>query len=839
MRISKKHSILKMIDTCYQAHTEIKKNIELKNSISAEEILGLCQEGAISIGTAIETSEGERFITIPYIEEYCESIYDIYHMLDMEQVPDANEAYERLNKQLSDIENSIKEDVPVKLEMVFLPYKVSMWDSLESVWRAAYDDPDCDAYVIPIPYYDKNPDGSFRNEYYEGEEFPKDVPITHYNDYDFIGRHPDVVFIHNPYDHGNYVTSVHPFFYSAKIKEYCDKLVYIPYYSSAEVNPDSEEVMRAKAGFVLTYGVLNSDLVIVQSENTKKLFVNILSREVPGTNRDYWEQRILGLGSPKLDRVKSVQRDDTKLPEKWKKIIYTETGLRKKVILYNISVHDLLNHYDMLDKIKDVLEFFKENTDVALWWRPHPLYESTLASIRPDKLEEYRGIVHKYKEEAWGIFDEGVDLEWAIAETDAYYGDGSSVVQLYQEVQKPVMYQKVSVRANEEIKAEDIPIWPSAFCVDGDDIWFVHGKMSILMRYKVKEDDTCVVARVPSNCFFKENAYQGIYKWKNQVFIIPAWEREIAVYDILEDTFQIIVLNNIINYQQKLLFCKTYKFEKFLYCIPYTYESILKINMDTLEIKYINIQEKFDKKSKFSILDATRVGKEEIAIITDVNKIILFDTRTDTFEIQLMGNAREYMCLTSIEEKIYLYDRKEKKIMEWDKRFSKKEKMFLLTLYDDTILHNLNMKYMLVDSNSDSDFMIVNKDGKITYRNNINKNIDRKELDYSYHHGIVNEVTLSDEIYYFSNTLNMLYLIEDGKIKYQRILSLTEQNLNRLKEMWGYKIEKIFVENELNNVRSWINLIKTTESNISEKESEFGKHILNAIKEKVFKDNKD
>ena len=32
-----------------------------------------------------------------------------------------------------------------------------MWDSLESVWQAADADPDCDAYVVPIPYYDTPP----------------------------------------------------------------------------------------------------------------------------------------------------------------------------------------------------------------------------------------------------------------------------------------------------------------------------------------------------------------------------------------------------------------------------------------------------------------------------------------------------------------------------------------------------------------------------------------------------------------------------------------------------------------------------------------------------------
>jgi hypothetical protein len=68
------------------------------------------------------------------------------------------------------IRNSINSDIPVKLETVFLPYKASMWDSLESVWRKADADPSCDAYVIPIPYFDRNPDGSAKEEHYEGND---------------------------------------------------------------------------------------------------------------------------------------------------------------------------------------------------------------------------------------------------------------------------------------------------------------------------------------------------------------------------------------------------------------------------------------------------------------------------------------------------------------------------------------------------------------------------------------------------------------------------------------------------------------------------------------------
>ena len=45
-----------------------------------------------------------------------------------------------------------------KLEIAFMPYKASMFDSLESIYRVAKDDPDCSVSVVPVPYYDYTPD---------------------------------------------------------------------------------------------------------------------------------------------------------------------------------------------------------------------------------------------------------------------------------------------------------------------------------------------------------------------------------------------------------------------------------------------------------------------------------------------------------------------------------------------------------------------------------------------------------------------------------------------------------------------------------------------------------
>jgi len=90
------------------------------------------------------------------------------------------------------------------------------------LWRVADANLDCDAYVIPIPYFDRNLDGSFREMHDERKIYPVDVPITDYESFGFAEKCPDIIYIHNSYDNNNYVASVYPAFYS-------DKLVYVSY----------------------------------------------------------------------------------------------------------------------------------------------------------------------------------------------------------------------------------------------------------------------------------------------------------------------------------------------------------------------------------------------------------------------------------------------------------------------------------------------------------------------------------------------------------------------------------------------------------------------------------
>lgn len=454
MRKAQKQQIEETIRQMEEAHDEIKKCMGRGNAALAGELLADCQNAAIAIGTLIEDAEGEGHPAVAVLEEYCELVYQIHENLMPDCMANANKIYKSLRQKLMKAQSNIRNNIKIRTEAVFLPYKASMWDSLESVWKAADADPDCDAYVIPIPYFDKNPDGSFREMHYEGDCYPKYVPVTRYDRYDFGKHMPDVVYIHNGYDDCNLVTSVHPAFYSRNLKKYTEELVYIPYFVLGEIDPDNEQEAEGMKHFCFMPGIINADKVIVQSEDMKKIYVREFLKAAKECgligkhlDRAYLEKKFLGIGSPKFDKVLNTKKEDLEIPEEWLKIIKKPDGTPKKIIFYNNSIGALLKHNEkMIAKMKTVFELFKKNKDeVAFLWRPHPLIENTLTAMRPQLWNQYLQIRNRYIEECWGIYDDTADLDRAVILSDAYYGDGSSVVQLCLAKGMPVMIQNAEV----------------------------------------------------------------------------------------------------------------------------------------------------------------------------------------------------------------------------------------------------------------------------------------------------------------------------------------------------------------------------------------------------------
>lgn len=558
MRKQEKQLALEIVQILHQAHEKIKKTIENREIAYAQNLLTECQQGMIQLGNSIEETEGEDFVTIGYIEEYCERVYQCFQELEKEQSGNANKIYKVLRKYLVQVESSIKNDIPGKLEMVFLPYKASMWDSLESVWKAADADENCDAYVIPIPYYDKNPDGSFRQEHWEGEQYPADVPITRYDQYDFEKRKPDVIFIHNPYDDWNKVTSVHPFFFSENLKQFTDCLVYIPYFATAGGMSEGQDLCSA---------YIHADYIVIQSEKYRKYY----DPRIP-------DKKFLAFGSPKFDSVIHKCQNPPEPPKEWK-----EKMLGKKVYFYNTSITGMLRHTEnFLKKMEYVFNTFQGREDACLLWRPHPLLESTFDSMRMQYKPIYKMLKRRFIEENIGILDTTPDIESTIALCDAYIGDaGTSVTSLFGVAGKPLFILNNNIHTlpqEDDWKGEII----KGFYTDGHNQWYV--TQGNKLYYSPNNDfhyeyfcDLCEYAG--------GNYYSRAIEFEDKVYVCPQNAQDILMVS-KDKSIKKIELNK--HVEQAGAFAGGWQIGEYLFILPNQYPSMVRFNMRTQEVHYIS-----------------------------------------------------------------------------------------------------------------------------------------------------------------------------------------------------------------------------------------------------------
>ncbi len=638
MRRYKKKELLEGVSTLIKANAAITKSMKADPDGVAQ-VLASCQEFAIIIGNYIE-SLGKKYAgLVKLLEDYCENIFRM-----SEAVPDemqCRKIAKEIQKQLNQLNFGITCDLPDdKKEVVFLPYKASMWDSLESVWKAADANPDCDAYVVPIPYFDKNPDGSFRQMHYEGDQYPPYVPVTKYEEYDFEAHRPDEIYIHNGYDDWNLVTSVHPNFYSRNLKKYTEKLVYIPYFILGEIDPDNKQAVEGIKHFCFMPGIVNADKVIVQSENMRKIYIREYLKAAKECglkgehlDRTYLEQKFLGTGSPKFDKVLSMKREDLEVPDEWLKIIEKPNGMSKKIIFYNNSISALLQHNEkMITKMESVFKIFRENrNEVALLWRPHPLIQATIESMRPQLWKGYKELRDRYIKEGWGIYDDSADLDRAVVLSDAYYGDSSSVVQLYKRIGKPIMLQNVQILPMADRASRMYELTIESLAGKEHEIYAVGRELNVMFRLDLETNEVETIMDMPEEEKLIGRLYNGVCVDKDILALVPYNARKFWYCRLKEKKWYDIDIGAYVDSEQIGKFAGGYIFNEIVYLFGYHYKNILLIDLKTGQIK-----ELFEEKNRHSFWMQTPVAHNGTLFVADLlrNEVTGIDlNQTGNYEV--------------------------------------------------------------------------------------------------------------------------------------------------------------------------------------------------------------
>lgn len=547
MRLYIKKQLIHNCKFLLELHKKLKKNLS-KIDVN---LLIECQQTAVHVGQNILEEDGcEDVVSI--LEQYCDLVYQVNDE-EVDKTAKKN-ILKNMDLFIENTKDYIK-SIPEKYEMLFLPYKASMWDSMESIWASAIQDTRYDVKVMPIPYIEKDENGENGIVKWEGDQLPPYVEITSFLNYEIDKSHPEIIIIHNPCDEYNTVASVLPKYYSYELKKNTEILAYVPYYVTGGSQSDS---------FYNLPSYEHIDFIFTQNDNFKEYF-----------HKDF-NKKLVPLGSPKIDKV---------VNNKFKLDTVDEdlNNNEKKVILYNTSISSLLQEREKsIDKMKYVFDYFKYRRDVKLVWRPHPLTEATINSMAKELELKYKNLRDIFLNENIGILDKSSDVTKSVKSADAYIGEEtSSLVHLFGAQGKPIflLENKLSSSSNQVMENN---ICFSDFIKIDKKLWFVHNFLPALFNYDIENQKLEFVKQLPFESGNTVRSYCEIIKYKEKLILIPMSSSEICVYNIKtkEISTQEIKQAKYCNFMRGITHSNK------LFMIPTAYDAIVEFDMEQEKVKY-------------------------------------------------------------------------------------------------------------------------------------------------------------------------------------------------------------------------------------------------------------
>lgn len=442
MRKYIKKQLINMTNTLLSAEELLHKLLMSNDTQNLSILLQDMQSAAIEIGKTLEHAK-EGFDIIHILEEICEILWKISQTKTTERKVLCSDYH----KKVIQVQNELS-FLPEKTIVVFLPYKASMWTSLESIWQAADKDKDCQTIVMPIPYFDIDRFGNKVNVNYEGDLFPDYVPITHYTELDLRQLHPEIIYIHNPYDGYNTLTRVPEIFYTQNLKEKTECLVYSPYAMESRTN-DSD--LRR----LLLPGYQCADKLIVQNKKMESLFKKL---GMPA-------EKLLTYGCPKLDAIANFKKDE--VVWKWER----NSELQNKTIfLLNIHLSYFTKNDEVLYKahlkiINKIIDIIQNDDSLAMIVRPHPLIKTWIAKTHPERIAEYENIEKRITTSAQCVLDTSGSYLEAFALSSALVSTFSSLITEYMATAKPILVLQNSPSA-ENMKSDVVNYSGNYFTTD-------------------------------------------------------------------------------------------------------------------------------------------------------------------------------------------------------------------------------------------------------------------------------------------------------------------------------------------------------------------------------------
>ena len=409
------------------------------SGLSYEDIityLSELQNNIVSFGTLTESIKGEDCNTVKLLEQYLEVIYKVAKYVQKFDENKYAECDEEVKDKFASISEAIDSEIVNRRSVLFLPVKAKHFSSMRMAYEMEAATPDTDVYVMPLPYYYKEYDGSFKDEMHiDTEEFIKaNIPVTDYSRFDLSLLCPEKIYINSAYDEYNMAVSVDTRFYARIVKKYTEKLIYIPYFKLMEFDRTNYPCWYNMQYYCTVPGVVMADKVYVQSENTRKVYIDKLN-EWAGDEQytDIWEQKIDVYNESCEEHSEDELRD----------------AGSEKTIVWFVSAGSLAEFGDKyIEKAYRNLDVFALSKDkLKVLLISEPFLDEMIKTYSDELYKKWTGFIDEFNKSGVGevvsqVEDQSVE---ALLKANAYYGDPSYICKDFILMKKPVMLQNVEV----------------------------------------------------------------------------------------------------------------------------------------------------------------------------------------------------------------------------------------------------------------------------------------------------------------------------------------------------------------------------------------------------------
>ena len=400
--------------------------------LDLSELVCNSQQLAIDLGKYIESLWGENTESILQIENYCEELFKLYSLLMKKTDASTNaliNSMESVSASFELMEKSIKENLLDRKKVVFLPFKADYWNTMSELYSFYKKQPGHDVYVVPIPYFYKNYDGTLSDMQYDLSSYPEEISPVCFEDYSLEFNHPDIIVFQSPYDEYNASTSVAPEFFSYRLLQCTESLIYVPWFTTHDFNEQDEREYKNMDYYVTMPGIVNADIVYVQSDILKETYIRKLI-DWSGQNADWAGKiRVLKHSSATNACINS-----------------------KKKFLYYIGISQPLeNPETFLDKVNSSLNIFKENAErITVILYPDSQLFINLNKFAPKLSEPFKKLLSEFETSGYGELFEGQFTKELLNQCDGFYGDAGYIATIFADAKKPVMIQDYKLNQPQE-----------------------------------------------------------------------------------------------------------------------------------------------------------------------------------------------------------------------------------------------------------------------------------------------------------------------------------------------------------------------------------------------------